>query len=117
MKTTTRRVTIVVAIIFVAGIGWFGVKQYRCKQRGAAFSRRVKIVKQDARRQLIVGTNKDEVARFYTEHEIPFEVVRIPDVGFLAIGTLYTIGGCAPLGCGNDNALIGVRVKLTLKAR
>lgn len=29
-----------------------------------------------------------------------------------ATGTLYTTGGCAPLGCGTDRALIGVRVKI-----
>ena len=112
MKTIISRVTIAAAIVFVAGIGWFGIKQYRCKQRNAAFSRRVKIVEQDAHKQLKVGTKKDEVARFYTEHEIPFEIVRFEDVGFEAFGTLYTIGGCAPLGCGTDNALIGVRVKV-----
>ena len=60
---------------------------------------------QDAHKQLKVGTKKGEVTRFYSEHEIPFEVVRFTDTGFEAIGTLYTIGGCAPLGCGTDNAL------------
>jgi hypothetical protein len=49
-----------------------------------------------------------------TEHKITFEVVTWPykDGGYEAIGTLYTIGGCAPLGCGTDRALIGVRVKV-----
>jgi hypothetical protein len=107
VKTITSRVAIAATIILFAGIGWFGIKQYRCKQRNAAFSRRVKTVEQDAHKQLRVGTKKDDVARFYREHEIPFEVV-----GSEAIGTLYSIGGCAPLGCGTDNALIGVRVKV-----
>ena len=48
----------------------------------------------------------------YKEHEIPFEVLRFGDRGFQAIGTLYTMGGCAPLGCGTDAALIGVRVQV-----
>jgi hypothetical protein len=112
VKTITSWFAIAAAILLVASISWFGIKQYRCKQRNAAFSRRVKIVEQDAHKQLKVGTKKDEVARFYTEHEIPFEVVWFKDLGFEAIGTLYTIGGCAPLGCGTDNALIGVRVKV-----
>lgn len=107
MKTITTSVAIAAVIVLAAGIGWFGIKQHRCKQRNAAFSRRIKIVEQDAHKQLRIGTNKDDVARFYTEHEIPFEVV-----GSEAIGTLYTIGGCAPMGCGTDNALIGVRVKV-----
>ncbi len=70
------------------------------------------MIKQDAHEQLKVGTKKDDVARFYTGHEIPFEVARFKDVGSEVIGTLYTIGGCAPLGCGTDNALIGVRVRV-----
>jgi hypothetical protein len=107
VKTITSRVAIAAAIVLVAGISWFGIKQYRCKQRNAAFSRRVKIVEQDAHKQLKVGTKQKDVGRFYTEHKIPFEVV-----GSEAIGTLYTTGGCAPLGCGTDNALIGVRVKV-----
>jgi hypothetical protein len=89
---------IVTAVIFVAGIGWFGMKQYRCKQRNAAFSRRIKIVKQDAHEQLKVGTRREDVARFYKAHEIPFEVVWFNDANE-AIGTVYTVGGCAPLGC------------------
>jgi hypothetical protein len=112
VKTIARKVAIAAAIVPVAGIGWFGMKQYRCKQRNAAFSRRVKIVEQDAHKQRKVGTKKDGVARFYTEHKIPFDVVRFKDVGSEAIGTLYAVGGCAPLGCGTNNALIGVRVKV-----
>jgi hypothetical protein len=112
VKVVTSRIAIAAAIVLVAGIGWFGLKQYRCKQRNAAFLRRIKFIKQDAHKQLKVGTKKDDVARFYTEHEIPFEVARFKDKDSEVIGTLYTIGGCAPLGCGTDNALIGVRVKV-----
>jgi hypothetical protein len=112
VKSVTSRIAIAAAIILVACVGWFGITQYHCKQRDAAFSQRIKIIKQDAHKQLKVGTKKDDVARFYTEHEIPFEVAQFKDVGAEVIGTLYTIGGCAPLGCGNDNALIGVRVKV-----
>ena len=107
MKTITSGVAIAAAIVLVAGISWSGINQYRCKQRNAAFSQHVKIVEQDAHKQLRVGTKKDDVGRFYTEHKIPFEVV-----GSEVIGTLYTAEGCAPLGCGTDNALIGVRVKV-----
>jgi hypothetical protein len=107
VKTITSRVAAAAAIVLVASASWFGIKQYRCKQRNAAFSRRIKIIEQDSRKQLKVGTKKNEVARFYTEHGIPFEVV-----GSEAIGTLYTTGGCAPLGCGTDRALIGVRVRV-----
>jgi hypothetical protein len=112
VKAFTVSIAIAVAIVLVASIGWFGIRQYRCKQRNAAFSRRIKIIKQDAHQQLRVGTKKDDVARFYAEHDIPFEVARFKDIGSEVIGTLFTVGGCAPLGCGTDNALIGVRVKV-----
>jgi hypothetical protein len=113
VKPPSWSITIGGAIV-VVGLGWFGAKQYRCQRRNAAFVRRIVSIKQDAHEQLKIGTKKANVARFYTEHKIPFEVVSWPfkDGGSEAIGTLYTIGGCAPLGCGNDNALIGVRVKV-----
>ena len=113
MKPLRWTITIGGAIV-VVGLGWFGVKQYRCQRRNAAFERRIGSIKQDAREQLKIGTKKADVARFHTEHKIPFEFVSRPfkEGGSESIGTLYTIGGCAPLGCGTDNALIGVRVKV-----
>ena len=91
-------------VIVLAGvIGWFATKQYRCK-KAAGFSRRIEIVEKDAREQVRVGTKKDNNSSFLQEHEIPFEVVRVNDMGFQAIGTLYTIGGCEPLGCSTDEA-------------
>jgi hypothetical protein len=112
MKRIKIRVAIAFVIVSAGVVGWVGTKQYRCKKRNAEFSRRIEVVEKDAREQLKVGTKKDSVARFYKEHEIPFEVVRWDDTEFQAIGTLFTIGGCAPLGCGTDNALIGVRVRV-----
>ena len=111
-----RTILIVAAIVALAGVSLVGLKQglhrIDCKKRNEAFSLRAKIIEQDARKQLNVGTKKDDVARFYTQHEIPFQFVWLKDVGSEAIGTLYTVGGCAPLGCGTDNALIGVRVRV-----
>src|SRR6266478_3759226 len=112
MKRIKSRVAIAFVIVSAGVVGWVGTKQYRCKKRNAEFSRRIEIVEKDAREQLKVGTKKDSVVRFYKEHEIPFEVVRWDNKEFQAIGTLYTVGGCAPLGCGTDNALIGVRVRV-----
>ncbi len=101
-----RRVTIAASIVVVAGASWFGLKQYRCNQRSALFHRQVKSIEQDAHERLRIGTKRDDVSRFFAEHGIPFEIVESQ-----AFGTLYT-SGCAPLGCGTDRALIGVRVKL-----
>lgn len=106
MKPLRWSISIVAAII-VVGSGWFGVKHYRCKQRNEAFARRIESIKQDAREQLKIGTKKADVARFFYAHGIPFELA-----GSEAIGTLITTGGCAPLGCGTDRALIDVRMRI-----
>jgi hypothetical protein len=112
MKRILSRVALALVIVLAGVVGWFGTKQYRCKRRNAEFSRRIEAVEKDAHEQLKAGTKKDAVARFYGEHGIPFSVVRFDETGFQAIGTLNTIGGCAPLGCGTDDALIGVRVQV-----
>src|SRR6516164_6612787 len=93
-----RTILVVGVIVALTGESLFGVKQglhqIDCKKRNEAFSHRVKIVVQDAHKQLKVGTKKNDVARFYTQHEIPFQVVWLKDVGSEAIGTLHTVGGC-----------------------
>jgi hypothetical protein len=50
---------------------------------------------------------ESDVARFFTEHGIPF-TISVSE----ATGTLPTFSGCAPFGCGSDEGLIGVRVAL-----
>jgi hypothetical protein len=101
----------VAIVAIVVGCVWF-VKQYRCHKRNAEFTQRIAAITRDADEQLKIGTKKADVARFYTEHKIHFQVIVRPDGGYEAIGALYTIGGCAPLGCGTDRALIGVRAKV-----
>jgi hypothetical protein len=112
MTEIKSRVALAIAIVLVGFAGWFGTKHSRCKQRNAEFSRRIAVVERDAREQLKVGTTKGAVAQFYNEHKIPFDVVKFDDAGFQAIGTLSTTGGCAPLACGDNSALIGVRVEV-----
>jgi hypothetical protein len=100
-----RRWVAAAVVILIAGTGWFGVREYRCKVRGAAFTRQVETIKRDAALELRVGTNKAEVARFFAVHSIPFAVLETE-----AYGSLRMLG-CAPLGCGTDRAFIGVRVE------
>jgi hypothetical protein len=100
-----NRVAIAAAIVAIAGVSWFGLRQYNCQQRHAAFGRRVEIIKDDAHAQLKLGTKKSDVARFFTEHNFPFTVF-----GSEASGTIQT-SGCAPFGCGSDVAIISVHVK------
>jgi len=101
-----NRVAIAAAIVAIAGVSWFGLRQYNCQQRHAAFGRQVEIIKHDAHAQLKLGTKKADVARFFTEHNIPFAISESLASGFIETS------GCAPFGCGSDAALINVRVKL-----
>ncbi len=106
MKTLRKKIAIAAVIFAFAGGSWFGLKKIWCKQRGAVFARRVESIRQDAHERLKIGTKKPDISQFFVEHGIPFEILESE-----AIGTLRT-SGCAPLGCGTDSAIIGVRVKL-----
>ncbi len=110
--------SISVATSLVVSFGCAGMKLH-CRERNMDLTRRIESIKKDAHAQLRIGTKKADVARFYTEHKIPFEVVSMPFkdgeslvTGTEAIGTLYTNGGCPPFGCGSDRLLIGVRVRV-----
>jgi hypothetical protein len=105
MPIGKRRRLLVAAIILVAGASWFGIREYRCSVRGAARARKVETIKQDAAKELSVGTNKADVARFFTAHNIPFAMLENE-----ADGALRTLG-CAPFGCGTDRGFISVQVK------
>jgi hypothetical protein len=94
------------AIATIAVLSWFGLREYRCKLRGAAFARRVESIKRDAAQEIKVGANQAEVARFFAEHNIPFAMQESEAFGALRMP------GCAPLSCGTDRAFIGVNVKL-----
>ena len=97
---------IAITIVVIAGVSWFGRREYRCKLRAAAFAGQVESITRDAAKELKVGTNQADVSRFFAEHNIPFETV-----GSEVFGNLET-SGCAPFGCGTDKAFIGVDVKL-----
>jgi hypothetical protein len=66
----------------------------------------VETLKREAHEKLQIGTTKDAVSRFFAENGIPVTFNRDE-----ASGTIYT-SGCAPSGCGSDEALLGLRVKV-----
>ena len=63
-------------------------------------------MKQDAAEVLKVGTKKDVVIRFFQDNGIPPSFV-----GDEVTGTIF-LKGCAPPGCGTDDALLGLRVQV-----
>jgi len=100
-----HRVAVAVMVV-IAGVGLFGLREYRCKIRGEAFARQVENLKRDAAEELKVGTNRSDVARFFAEHKIPFAILESEAYGSLRPP------GCAPFGCFRDAGFIGVRVQL-----
>jgi hypothetical protein len=77
-----------------------------CKQRGVAYAARVEKLKKDAHQNLKIGAKKEDVTRFFAENGIPLSFFEGE-----ATGTIYTTG-CAPSGCGSDDALLGLKVKV-----
>ena len=103
----------VLAVILVVGYVLFGWMFYRyqstdCKERGKAYGIRVERLKRDARITLRIGTHQEDVIRFFQENGLPVSF----DKGLSEYeGTIYT-KGCGPAGCGSDDALLGLRVKV-----
>jgi hypothetical protein len=102
----------IVGLLVVIGgsLFWIGIRQHlrkeACKQRGAALNARVELLRQQANAQLQIGSRKNSVVRFLTEKGFHVDVI-----GSDIEGTEFT-NGCAPLGCGTDDAIIGIRVSV-----
>src|ERR1700722_11517830 len=88
--------SIVISTAAIVGIGWFGLRAYKnqiankrnsvvyekqaaiaknesCKQRGVDYEKQIKNIETDAYNQLKIGTKKTDVAKFFSEHSIPFD--------------------------------------------
>jgi len=85
----------------------------RCKQRAAAFSVKVERMQRDANDSLKVGTRKGDVVRFFASENVPLSFDQIGQ-DRQARGTLFFKGlaECENFACGDDSALIGVRVNV-----
>ncbi len=79
-----------------------------CKERGRAFELRVERLEHDARTMLRIGTHKEDVIRFFEENGLPVSF----DKGLSEYEGTINTKGCAPAGCGSDDALLGLRVKV-----
>jgi len=83
----------------------------RCKQRAADFQARVKRIEAKAKVSLKPGTKKAGVISFFASENIPVEFYQVAGQNE-ASGQIYVTGlaECASVACGDDSALIGVRV-------
>jgi hypothetical protein len=123
VKTLKRSVIVAAAIAATACVSWFEINRHRtqaklaraadCEQRNALINQRVESLKKDAQERLKIGTKKASVSQFFVEHGIPLTITQFEAKGSsYAVGTLYTTGGCAPLGCGTNRVLVQVRVQV-----
>ena len=96
-----------VLLVLLVLSGVWGVKRRQCKARGAAFEAKVEKLKRDAAARLKPGTKKEDVQRFFAENGFTADFDRFSE----ATGTIHA-SGCAPFGCGEDTALIGLKVKV-----
>ena len=78
-----------------------------CKARGAAYGAKLDKLKSDAQERLKGGTKKEDIIRFFEENGIVPSFVG--KTGRVATGTVH-VSGCAPSGCGTDDAFIGLKV-------
>jgi hypothetical protein len=96
----------VVTISSGCNVVFYRYQSAECKERGKAYSARVEKLRRDAADVLKIGTKKDVAIRFFQDNGIPPTFV-----GNEITGTIY-LKGCAPTGCGTDDALLGLRVKV-----
>lgn len=97
-----------VIVAFNNGCVFYRYHSSACKQRGAAYAERVDKLKRDALEQVSIGTDRDEVLRFFHENGLP---VTFDSAASEYTGTIQT-KGCAPSGCASDDSLLGLRVRV-----
>ena len=78
--------------------------QKLCKQRESVYAASVEKLNHDVHQKLGIGTKRDAVVGFFAENGIPLTFE-----GDEATGMIHTTG-CAPAGCGSDDAFLGLRV-------
>jgi len=112
-KRILTAILVLTATLLVLGYREFGWMFYRyhsaaCKAQGKAYEERVQNLKRDAVNRLRVGTQKEDVIRFFQEIGLPVSFNKSLSEYEATISTK----GCAPAGCGSDDALLGLRVKV-----
>jgi hypothetical protein len=122
-----------IALLAIGTVCWFAIADFRsfvylafrgayfvvhpvpahCKKRAAEFQSRVDLMQREAKNSLKVGAKKGDVAHFFASENIPLTITQIGQ-DHEATGTVYLKGlaECQNVACGDDSALIGVRVKV-----
>jgi len=134
--TLRRKIVIAaLALLAIGAVCWFAIGDFRslvylalrgayfsahatpprCKQRAAEFQAKVDHIRRDAKNALKIGTKKNDIVRFFASQNIPLIFDQIGQ-DHEATGTLYFKGlaECENFACGDDSALIGVRVNVDI---
>jgi hypothetical protein len=85
----------------------------RCKVREVDYNSKRERIERDAKNALRIGTRREDVIRFFFSEKIPVTFEQIAGQNE-ASGEIDIQGDaeCGSLACGNDSALIGVRVNV-----
>lgn len=89
----------------------------RCKERAADFQAKVKRIQAKAKISLKPGTKKADVTAFFASEGVPMSsYVDVAGQNEVS-GQIYVTGlaECSSVACGDDSALIGVRVDVDKK--
>ena len=83
----------------------------KCKQRGDEFQAKVARIRSEAKASLRRGVSKADVAHFFASESIPVDFYQVAG-HYEMSGQIYVKGlaECVNIACGDDSALIGVRV-------
>ena|ERR1700742_1007529 len=110
VKAFALSIGILVVVTIAVSATWLTRRHLACKRRSAAFSQQIADIRRGADEELKVGASKADVTHFFEKRGIQVFVTNSE-----ARGTLYRTGiaECGTIVCSTDEALIGVRVKLS----
>ena len=107
-----KRINAIAVCLLMIGLsGCLAHRPSDCKARGAAYVARKEKLERDAKESLKAGTPREEVLSFFEKNGIKPSFLASGNTGHSLKGTLHVIG-CAPLGCGTNDAFIGLEVPL-----
>jgi hypothetical protein len=107
-KSLPRALTLLAILACVDGCSFLLARHpdAACRQRAEVYRTRAESLERNAQEKLKIGAKKDAVERFFADNGLPLTFTAGE-----ASGTIH-LQGCAPSGCGSDDAILGVRVKV-----
>jgi len=113
----TKIFSLSVALLLVAALvyggRWYSIER-RCRHRGQEFQRKVETLRKDAKKELPVGTRREDVARFLERNgmQLTEDAPRFDKSPHSVVGTLHFAGDkkCGTFLCRDDRSGIVLQV-------